>query len=210
MSALQHAPLWTEAENLVLASKSEARRLLLAAVGLPFEVLCVDVDERVIEATLLSKGAQLRDVAIQLASAKAVAASAIRPGRLVLGADQTLSFEGQGLHKPASLDEAAVQLSRLGGKTHELWAAFAFARDGQVLAADADVARMTMRPLTPTFIERYLQAAGSDILGSVGAYQVEGLGVHLFERIEGAHSTIMGLPILPVLAFLRRRGFIDS
>ena len=128
------------------------------------------------------------------------------PGRLVLGADQTLVLGERRFDKPADLAAARAQLRLLAGKTHELHSAIAFVRDGDVLNETLQVARMTMRPLSDRFLDAYLDAAGSMVTASVGAYQLERYGVHLFERVEADHFTILGLPLLPALDFLRRQG----
>jgi len=195
--------LWRPAEPLVLASGSAARRALLEAAGLPLEVERPDVDERAIEAGVAGGPAE---AAPRLAAAKALAVSRRRPGRLVLGADQTLALDGAALHKPRDAEEARSQLARLAGRTHVLHAAAALARDGAVVAAFADEARLTMRPLSAGQIALYVALAGPAALGSVGAYQIEGLGAHLFDRVEGDHTTILGLPLRPTLRALRELG----
>ena len=195
---------WLDATPLVVASKSRSRRALLAAAGIPFDCDPSSIDERALQDRM--GGWSGEKVALTLARAKAVEVSNRRAGRLVLGADQTLEFKGEIFAKPADLAAAAAQLGRFSGQTHLLHSAFALARDGAVLCEKALAARMTMRVLTPELISRYIEAAGAVILDSVGAYQIEGLGVHLFEAVEGAHSTILGLPMLPLLASLRRIG----
>ena len=196
--------LWTDVRPLVLASKSAARRELLEAAGVPIVVDPADIDERAIEATM--KGADPERVAEALSREKALEVSRRRRGELCLGADQVLSLDGEALHKAASFEEARAKLTRLAGRTHRLTSAFALARDGRVVADGRDVAELQMRPLDAPAIEVYLATAGEAALSSVGAYQLEALGVHLFERIEGAHSTILGLPIFKVLNALRLEG----
>jgi septum formation protein len=196
--------LWLAAEPLVLASRSGARRALLQAAGLPVEVRPAEIDERAIESALAGGGAGA--VAAILARTKASAVAAALPGRLVLGADQTLSLGAARFSKPATPAAARDQLRALAGRTHELHSALAFVRDGEILFEHAEDVRMTMRPLSEAFIDRYIDAAGSAVTASVGAYQVEGLGIHLFERIEGDYFAILGLPLLAVLNFLRREG----
>jgi septum formation protein len=164
------------------------------------------VDEREAEAPLRGNGAAASDIAIHLACAKALAVSGKMPGRLVIGADQVLALGTRLFTKPANLSEAATQLALLSGKTHELHSALCVARDGEILLQAVPIARLTCRTLSQDFIEAYVQAAGEALLGSVGAYQIEGLGVHLFERVEGDHATILGLPLLPLLSFLREEG----
>ncbi len=143
-----------------------------------------------------------------LARAKASAVSARKPGQLVLGADQTLARANERFSKPADRAAAAEQLRRLRGTSHELHSAIALVRDGEVLFEYIDSARLTMRALSDDFIAIYLNAAGSAASASVGGYQLEGIGVHLFERVEGDYFTILGLPLLPLLAFLRQNGWV--
>nr|WP_246339942.1 Maf family protein [Ancylobacter tetraedralis] len=191
---------------MVLASKSPARRALLDAARLPHEAFGVDVDERGLEADAVGSGAGPAEVASVLARAKALAGSRMRPGRLVIGADQTLALGVEAFHKPADRAGAKAQIRRLAGHTHALHAAIAVARDGNILFGCMETAFLSMRELDDAAIEAYLTAAGEAVSTSVGGYQLEGLGIHLFERIEGDHSVILGLPLLPLLAFLRRQG----
>ena len=193
--------LWRGKESLILASQSRARQMLLANAGLTFETVPAEIDERAIQqASGLSAAA---DVAALLAREKSLFVSTRRSGRYVIGADQTLALGTRLLSKPASRAQAAEQLHALAGETHELYSAVAVARDGKILFEKVAIARMTMRPLIETEIDAYLDAAGAAVTSSVGAYQLEGLGVHLFDRIEGDHFTILGMPLLPLLAFLR-------
>jgi septum formation protein len=143
------------------------------------------------------------EIAALLAREKALFVSSRQPGRYVIGADQTLALGDRLFSKPAGRAQAAEQLRALAGRAHELHSAVAVARDGKILFGDVAIARMTMRRLDEAEIAAYLDAAGEAVTSSVGAYQLEGLGVHLFERIEGDHFTILGLPLLPLLAFLR-------
>jgi septum formation protein len=196
--------LWVAGKPLVLASKSAPRRAMLEAAGIPIEVRPADIDERAIERAADASAAG--DVAALLARAKARAISIGMPGRLVLGADQTLVLGEQRFDKPADIAAARMQLRALAGKTHELHSAIAFVRDGEVLNETVQVARMTMRAFSETFLDAYLEAAGPAVMASVGAYQLERYGVHLFERIEADHFTILGLPLLAALDFLRREG----
>jgi nucleoside triphosphate pyrophosphatase len=193
--------LWRGKESLILASQSRARQMLLADAGLTFETVPAEIDERAIQqASGLSAPV---DVAALLAREKSLFVSTRRSGRYVIGADQTLALGTRLLSKPASRAQAAEQLHALAGETHELYSAVAVARDGKILFEKVAIARMTMRPLIETEIDAYLDAAGAAVTSSVGAYQLEGLGVHLFDRIEGDHFTILGMPLLPLLAFLR-------
>jgi septum formation protein len=197
------ASLWLAAEPLLLASRSAARAAMLRAAGIPVEAVPAAVDERAEEAAARLAGASTAAVAERLALAKATAASRAFPGRLVLGADQTLALGEDALHKPAGRDEAFAQLRLLAGRTHHLQSAAALVRDGQPLGAALTTATLRVRPLSDPMIARYLAAAGEDVLGCVGVYQVEALGPHLFEAIEGDPFTIMGLPLLPLLGLLR-------
>jgi septum formation protein len=193
--------LWRGKYPLILASQSRARQTLLANAGIDFEAVAADIDERAVQqASGLTAPA---DIAAHLARTKALAVSARQPGRFVVGADQTLAL-GSGLFsKPAGRSQAAEQLRALAGHAHELHSAVAVAHNDKILFADATIARMTMRRLSEAEIDAYLDEAGEAVTSSVGAYQLEGPGVHLFERIEGDHFTILGLPLLQLLAFLR-------
>jgi septum formation protein len=193
--------LWRGKHPLILASQSRARQALLANAGINFEAVAAEIDERAVQqgSGLSAPG----EIAALLAHEKALSVSARLSGRFVVGADQTLALGERLFSKPASRARAAEQLRALASRSHELHSAVAVARDGKILFADATVARMTMRRLGEAEIDAYLDAAGEAVTSSVGAYQLEGLGVHLFERIEGDHFTILGLPLLQLLAFLR-------
>jgi septum formation protein len=196
--------LWLAAAPLVLASSSAVRRKLLEAAGIPVEVRPASLDERAIEASAPSNNPST--VAALLARAKALQVAKDGPGRLVVGADQTLALGARRFDKPANRAAARAQLQALAGQTHELHAAVAVTRAEDVLFEHVAVARLTMRPLSDVVLDRYLDAAGAAVTASVGGYQLEALGVHLFERIEGDHFTILGLPLLPLLAYLRTEG----
>jgi septum formation protein len=200
--------LWLAPQPLVLASKSDVRGKILAAAGLRFEIRPANIDERAVEREAAPPDAA--SAAQLLARAKAESVSATMPGRPVLGADQTLACGDQRLTKPVGRAAAAAQLRTLRGRTHELHSALALVRDGAVLFECVQTARLTMRDLSDRFIESYLDMLGDAALSSVGAYQLEGIGVHLFERVEGDYFTILGLPLLPLLDFLRRDGFMDG
>jgi septum formation protein len=200
--------LW-RAEPLVLASKSSVRRALLEAAGIPVEVEPARIDERAVEASQAA-AASARNVALLLAREKALEVAGRKGKSIVLGADQTLAQDGWRFSKPADARAAREQLQTLAGKTHELHAAVALVRGGDVMFETVATARLTMRPLSENFLDAYLAAAGDRVSSSVGAYQLEGLGVHLFERIEGDHFTILGLPLLPLLAYFRSAGLVVS
>jgi septum formation protein len=201
-------PIWRGAWPLVLASRSESRRALFAAAGLEAEIVAPEVDERALEERHLEKGGLLDDVAVELARAKALAVSAKRPDAYCIGADQTLTLSGRIFHKSNNLVEGAQTLAALSGKRHRLISAFCVARGGEDLVVHRDHADLTMRSLDRGEISRYLERAGPSVLSSVGVYQGEGLGIHLFERIEGDHSVVLGLPMLSLLAWLRREHLI--
>lgn len=198
--------VWHERRPLILASQSAARKSLLDHAGLAVETVPANIDERAIQQAsgLDDPGA----IATLLAGEKAKHVSASRPECYVIGADQTLALGSRLFSKPANRQAAADQLTALAGRTHTLHSAVSVAREGQLLFSHVSVARMGMRNLTAAQIASYLDAAGDAVTMSVGAYQVEGLGVHLFERIEGDHFTILGLPLLPLLAFLRSQNLL--
>jgi septum formation protein len=193
--------LWLADKPLVLASKSASRRALLQGAGIPIEVLAADIDERGIQAA--SGLSNPREIALLLAREKARAVSAHHAGSTVIGADQTLALGDRLFNKPAGRAQALAQLRDLSGHSHELNSAVAIARDGEIIFEDVSVARLTMRQMTEAELSAYLDIAGDAVTTSVGGYQLESLGIHLFERIEGDHFTILGLPLLPLLAFLR-------
>lgn len=193
--------VWRGQDPLILASQSRARQMLLANAGIAFEAIPANIDER--EVQCASGLSAPDDIASLLARQKALSVSSGRLGKIVVGADQTLALGTRLLSKPADRAQAAAQLRDLAGGTHELHAAIAVALDDKILFEAASVARMTMRSLSEAEIDAYLDQAGEAVVTSVGAYQLEGLGIHLFERIAGDHFTILGLPLLPLLAFLR-------
>jgi septum formation protein len=198
--------LWRGRHPLILASQSRARKMLLENAGLAFEAVPADIDERAIQ-----QGSGLVDpgeIAAQLAREKALWVSSRRPGHYVVGADQTLALGRELFSKPADRGQASAQLKRLAGRSHELHSAVAVAHDGKIVFAHVSVAELTMRAMNDTAIAAYLDEAGEAVTSSVGAYQLEGLGVHLFERIPGDHFTILGLPLLPLLGFLRSQSLL--
>jgi septum formation protein len=186
---------------LILASNSAARKALLSGAGLSFESSPAPIDERTEEASVLGKGPAR--VAQHLAEAKALAVSRRHPLETVIGADQTLSLDGEVFHKPESLDAARQQLARLRGRTHRLSCGIALAQTGRIVWSHIVQADLTMRAFTDAERDAILAAEGAAALGSVGAYRLEGPSVQLFERIEGDYFTILGLPLLPLLAALR-------
>ncbi|MER9306729.1 Maf-like protein [Mesorhizobium sp. M0293] len=197
-------------EKIILASGSPFRKAMLVNAGVDVEAVPADVDERALEAPLQDSDVSPEDVALVLAEAKATEVSERRPGALVLGCDQTLSLGDELFHKPADREGARRHLLALSGKTHQLNSAAVLVRDGAVLWRHVGIASMTMRKLDPAFIGRHLARVGPKALASVGAYQIEGEGIQLFEKIEGDHFTIVGLPLLPLLAELRTLGAIDG
>jgi septum formation protein len=196
--------------KIVLASASPFRRKMLEDAGIAFEVGSPEVDERAVESAVEGSGVTPEELAAILAEAKAIDVSASHPGALVIGCDQTLSLGDAVLHKAADMEEARRRLLALSGRTHQLNSAVAIARDQEVLWRHVGVARLTMRQLDPAFIGRHLSRVGDKALSSVGAYQIEGEGIQLFESLEGDHFTIVGLPLLPLLAKLRELGAIDG
>jgi nucleoside triphosphate pyrophosphatase len=199
-------PLWLADQPLVLASRSDVRGKMLAAAGLRFEIRPAQVIERALEARMPASDPVT--AARFLARAKADAVAATQPGRVVLGADQTLAHGSKRFDKPADRANAAEQLRSLRGRTHELHSALALVRDDELLFAHVDTARLTMRDFSDAFLEQYLDMVGGAALASVGGYQLESIGIHLFERVEGDYFTILGLPLLPLLGFLRESGYV--
>jgi septum formation protein len=199
-------PLWLAPQPLVLASRSDVRGKILAAAGLRFEIRPAPIDERAVEAQAGALDAPA--VARLLARAKSQSVAASLPGRLVLGADQTLARGNRRFSKPADREGAAAQLRDLRGRSHELHSALALVRDGAVLFTCVDTARLTMRDFSDRFLADYLDMLGDFATASIGGYQLEGIGVHLFERVEGDYFTTLGLPLLPLLDYLRQNGFV--
>lgn len=204
----QSSAFWRDAQPLVLASGSATRLGLLRGAGMPVEVIRPELDERAVEAQFLALGGSPSGVAASLADAKALAVSQVHPGRWVLAADQTLTCDGLAFHKPADAAGAARQIAALSGRSHELTSAFSLAHDGVVVRRGARSAMLSMRALSPEFIDAYIAEAGPAATGSVGGYQLEGLGAQLFEGVEGDHFTVLGLPLLDVLAALRERDLL--
>ncbi len=188
---------------LILASASATRKALLDKAGLRFSAEVAQLDERAPEAEAVAAGGDARDVALLLARRKAEAVSGRHPGATVIGADQTLALGLELLHKPGSLEEARAQLDHLRGKTHRLHAAVTLVRDGALLWSDLQTAELTMRAFTEAERDDVLRLEGEAILGSVGSYRLEGPSIRLFETVSGDYFTILGLPLLPLLAALR-------
>lgn len=198
------------AARLILASNSASRRALMTGAGLDFSTEAATIDERAIEAELTAKRASPPDIAMALARAKAVDVSRRNPDAHVIGSDQVLSLDGRLLHKPADMAEAGNHIRAMSGRTHHLNCGVAVARAGAAVWSDVSIARMTMRPISEPFLDKYLAISGEGILGSVGAYHFEGPGIQLFEKIEGDYFTILGLPMLTLLAGLRQLDVIDA
>ena len=198
--------LWLAARPLMLASKSAARRALLEAAGIPVEIVPADIDERAVEAR--AGFADAEKVAALLAREKAKAVAGQHPDRMVLGADQTLALGERRFSKASDRAGAREQLLALRGKTHTLHSAVAVVAAGTVIFEHVDAAHLTMRAFSDGFLDRYLDAVGDAATASVGGYQLEGAGIQLFERVEGDHFTVLGLPLVPLLDWLRRAGHL--
>jgi septum formation protein len=197
--------------SLVLASTSKIRARLLEAAGLAFTVEAPGLDEASMrEAVSGEKALGPHDVAEVLARTKAESVSGLVPGAFVIGADQVLALGEQIITKPDGREAARRQLLDLSGKSHMLHTAVAVATDGESVWAQTEIATLTMRKLLPEFIGRYLAATGDTVLASVGAYQIESLGIQLFDKIEGDYFAILGLPLVPLLDTLRREGVIEG
>lgn len=199
-----------EAQQLILASTSPFRRQLLENAGLKVQPVAPEIDERAVEKTLEGSDMNPEDVAAILAEAKAVEVSERFADAWVVGGDQTLSLGDEVFHKPADMEGARRHLLALSGKTHQLNSAIVIAKNSEAVWRHVAIARMTMRHLDPAFIGRHLSRVGDIALKSVGAYQVEGEGIQLFERIEGDYFTIVGVPLLPLLNKLRELEVIDG
>jgi septum formation protein len=196
----------TEKPTLILASSSPFRKALMLNAGLEFEAFAANVDERAISQPMEETGADPADIAVTLAIAKAREVGHHHPDAYIIGSDQTLSLGQHSYHKPKDRAEAAGHLNSFSGKTHYLNSAIAITRGGEIVWTHVAKAAMKVRDLSEREIENYLDRVGSKVFLSVGAYQIEGLGIHLFEKIEGDYFTIMGLPMLPLLAALRDLG----
>ncbi|MDB5696181.1 MAG: maf [Sphingomonas bacterium] len=195
--------------RLILASQSASRRAMLAAADVAFTAEAAAVDEDAAKASLA--GLAPRDLADALAELKALKVSSRRPGALVLGSDSIVALaDGTLLDKPVTREQAAEHLARMSGGVHRLWSAAVVAEDGHAVWRYVDGAKLHVRTLSYSFIDRYLDAEWPAVAGCVGVFRIEGPGVQLFERIEGSHFTVLGLPLIPVLGFLRVRGVIET
>jgi septum formation protein len=201
-------PLWLAGDPLVLASRSAIRHAILRDAGVPVEVQPADIDERTIEQRSAARDAG--ELAALLAREKAQTIAARLSGRLVLGADQTLALGERRFSKPTDRASAREQLEALRGRTHELHTAIALAREDKVLFEHREVARLTMRAFSDRFLEAYLDAMGASVTASVGGYQLERAGIQLFERIEGDHFVILGLPLMALLQYIRQAGWLAA
>jgi septum formation protein len=190
--------------TLVLASGSASRKALLTAAGVTFVADPADLDEDAVMARLVGQSAET--VAQTLAEQKALHVSRRHPGRVVLGGDSVIELDGMHLSKCATLDAARALLARMSGRSHLLVSAAALARDGVLLWAHASPCRMTVRELSPAFLDAYIAAEGAGILSSVGCYHYEGRGAQLFAKVEGDYFSVLGLPLLQVLGALRKEG----
>lgn len=191
-------------EHLILASKSAARREILANAGVSFDIHVAGIDEE----ALKTPGVDARELAIELARAKALAVSSVHPDAVVLGADQTLAFDGGLVSKAPDLEKAKARLASMRGKPHQLHSGVALARGGRIIWADADTAHMIVRDFSDDFLSAYIAAEGEALLHCVGAYRLEGMGSQLFEKVDGDYFTVLGLPLWQVLEQLRRCGVL--
>lgn len=197
--------------RLILASASAGRAAILRGAGLDFRQQSAGIDERALEAEAMSGGrVDAGKLALMLAAAKAQDVSVREPDALVIGADQVMECDGVAFHKPAGVAEAREQLAQLRGKTHSLNAGLCVARGGAVLWRHLDRAHLTMRDFSDEFLDAYCRGEDETVLRTVGVYRIEGAGIQLFEKIEGDHFTIMGLPLLPLLGFLREIGWLAA
>ncbi|MGV1986717.1 Maf-like protein [Agrobacterium sp. 22-221-1] len=197
-------------QELILASSSASRQMLMRNAGLTFSAIPADIDERALDEQLERDGASPEEVALELARAKALAVGALYPEALVLGCDQTMALGARVYHKPKTMAEAEAHLLSLSGKVHRLNSAAVLVRHGEVVWQIVSSAELAVRTLSAEFVSRHLQRVGEKALSSVGAYQLEGEGIQLFTSIEGDYFTILGLPLLPLLSKLRDMDVIDG
>ena len=200
---------WRGDQPLLLASGSRTRRSLLESAGIPVEAVASEVDERAHEAGLDSAGREPGALARSLAWMKTWSVAQRLPDRVVVGADQVLDLDGEAVPKPEDAEGARRLLGRLAGRTHRLRSAFCVARAGSIVANGIDDATLTMRPLGDGAIARYVSLAGPAVLRSAGGYEIEGLGIHLFADVAGDYTTILGLPVRPLLAALRGLDLLE-
>lgn len=196
--------------ELILASASASRQMLMRNAGLTFSSIPAQIDERAIDTKLEQDGAAPEVIALELAKAKAIAVSLLHPSAYVIGSDQTMSLGDRIYHKAKDMAQAHANVLSLSGKTHRLNCGVALAKNGAVIWDTVSIAKMTVRELSADYVSRYLERSGSQVLSSVGAYQLEGEGIQLFSSIEGDYFTILGLPLLPLLAQLRELRVIDG
>lgn len=196
--------------SVILASGSATRQSMLRSAGVLFEIDRPDVDEGALKNDCRTRGMSVAQTAEALALAKAMQIAPRHPGRIVLGSDQMLECDGEWFDKPVDRAAAGRQLMKLSGRTHRLHAATVALRGDEVIWRNVDVAELLMHPITSDFLEAYLDRVGDAVLSSVGGYQIEGLGIQLFSAIDGSHFTILGMGLLPLLAFLRTEGVLDS
>lgn len=196
--------------ELILASASASRQMLMRNAGLTFSSIPAQIDERAIDTKLEQDGATPEVIALELAKAKAIAVSLLHPEAFVIGSDQTMSLGDRIYHKAKDMAQAHANVLSLSGKTHRLNCGVALAKNGAVIWDTVSIAKMTVRELSADYVSRYLERSGSQVLSSVGAYQLEGEGIQLFSSIEGDYFTILGLPLLPLLAQLRELRVIDG
>ena len=198
--------------KLILASQSPSRAALLRAAGLAFDIVAADIDEAAVRDVLTRSDERVdpADIAEILARAKAETVSANFPDAVVIGADQILTLEGEIFEKPADLEAARKTLLKLKGRTHHLHAGVCVARNGQGVWRHGEAAHLTMRDFSPEFLGAYLAAEGEEVCASVGAYRLESVGVQLFSEVKGDFFTILGLPLVPLLAYLRNEGLLGS
>lgn len=197
-------------QELILASSSASRQMLMRNAGLTFSAIPADIDERALDEQLERDGASPEEVALELARAKALAVGALHPEALVLGCDQTMALGARVYHKPKTMVEAEAHLLSLSGNVHRLNSAAVFVRHGEVVWQTVSSAELGVRTLSAEFVSRHLKRVGEKALSSVGAYQLEGEGIQLFTSIEGDYFTILGLPLLPLLSKLRDMDVIDG
>lgn len=197
-------------QELILASSSASRQMLMRNAGLTFSAIPADIDERALDEQLERDGASPEEVALELAKAKALAVGALHPEALVLGCDQTMALGARVYHKPKTMTEAKAHLLSLSGKVHRLNSAAVLVRHGEVVWQTISSAELAVRTLSEEFVSRHLQRVGEKALSSVGAYQLEGEGIQLFTSIDGDYFTILGLPLLPLLSKLRDMDVIDG